>query len=94
MSVLRNSVVRAVTLNIVSLAVFLVVWQAGAAIVNSPFFPPPTEIVGAFARLASVGDTQGISLYAHSWASLYRVLVGFAAGVLFGVPLGLLMGLF
>jgi len=94
MSVLRNSVVRAVTLNIVSLAVFLVLWQASAAIVNSPFFPPPTEIVGAFARLASVGDTQGISLYAHSWASLYRVLVGFAAGVLFGVPLGLLMGLY
>jgi ABC-type nitrate/sulfonate/bicarbonate transport system permease component len=50
--------------------------------------------VGAFARLASVGDTQGISLYAHSWASLYRVLVGFAAGVLLGVPLGLLMGLY
>ena len=94
MAVLRNAVLRAVALNIVSLAAFLVVWQAGAAIVNSPFFPPPTEIVGAFARLASVGDTQGISLYAHSWASLYRVLVGFAAGVLFGVPLGLLMGLY
>jgi len=94
MAVLRNAVLRTVALNIVSLAAFLVVWQAGAGIVNSPFFPPPTEIVGAFARLASVGDTQGISLYAHSWASLYRVLVGFAAGVLLGVPLGLLMGLY
>lgn len=94
MAAWRNAVLRSVALNIVSLAVFLVLWQAGAAIVNSPFFPPPTEIVGAFARLASVGDTQGISLYAHSWASLYRVLVGFAAGVLLGVPLGLLMGLY
>jgi NitT/TauT family transport system permease protein len=85
---------RAVVLNMVSLAAFLAAWQVGAAVVGSSFFPPPSEIVTAFGRLATAGDTQGISLLAHSWASLYRVLVGFAAGVVLGVPLGLLMGLY
>lgn len=85
---------RAVVLNAVSLAAFLVAWQVGAAMVKSPFFPPPSEIVSAFGRLATAGDTQGISLLTHSWTSLYRVLVGFGAGVVLGVPLGLLMGLY
>jgi ABC-type nitrate/sulfonate/bicarbonate transport system permease component len=33
-------------------------------------------------------------LWAHAWASIERVLVGFGLGVLGGVPLGLLMGLY
>ena len=78
----------------ISLAVFVSVWQVGAMAVGSPFFPAPLEIARAFLRLAASGDTQGTSLWAHSWASSYRVLVGFAAGVLLGVPLGLLMGLY
>jgi ABC-type nitrate/sulfonate/bicarbonate transport system permease component len=80
-------------LNVVSVAVFLLVWHVAAALVKSPFFPPPYRIVQAFVKLAGQGDTMGISLWEHSWASLYRVLVGFAAGVLLGVPLGLAMGL-
>ena len=83
-----------IALNLLSLAVFASVWQAGSMAVGSPFFPAPLEIVRAFLRLAASGDTQGTSLWIHSWASLYRVLVGFAAGVLLGVPLGLLMGLY
>ncbi len=83
-----------IALNLLSLAVFASVWQAGSMAVGSPFFPAPLEIVRAFLRLAASGDTQGTSLWTHSWASLYRVLVGFAAGVLLGVPLGLLMGLY
>jgi NitT/TauT family transport system permease protein len=84
---------RPVVLNVVSIIAFLAVWHMAAAIVKSPFFPPPYKIVQAFVTLASRGDTMGISLWAHSWASLYRVLVGFAAGVVLGVPLGLAMGL-
>lgn len=84
---------RPIALNVVSIIVFLAVWQLASALVNSPFFPAPWKIVQAFVRLASNGDTMGNSLWAHCWASLYRVLVGFAAGVVLGVPLGLLMGL-
>jgi ABC-type nitrate/sulfonate/bicarbonate transport system permease component len=84
---------RPLALNVASVVLFLIVWHVAAAIVKSPFFPPPYRIVQAFVTLASRGDTMGISLWEHSWASVYRVLVGFAAGVVFGVPLGLAMGL-
>lgn len=89
----RSTHLRPVALNVVSIAVFLVVWHFAAAIVGSPFFPSPYKIVQAFVTLATNGDTMGNSLWAHCWASLYRVLVGFAAGVVLGVPLGLAMGL-
>lgn len=86
--------IKSLLLNIASLAIFLVCWQVATLVFRSPFFPGPAEIARAFVDLVRAGDTQGISLFTHSWASLYRVLVGFAAGVLLGVPLGLLMGLY
>jgi hypothetical protein len=80
--------------NLFSLAVALGLWQLGASLIGSPFFPGPLRIVEAFVQLATRGDTFGNSLLTHSWASVQRVLVGFGLGVLFGVPLGLLMGLY
>ena len=85
---------KMVLLNVVSLAVFLALWQVVSVWVKSPFFPGPMEIGRAFVHLVQAGDTQGTSLWVHSWTSLYRVLLGFAAGVLLGVPMGLLMGLY
>ncbi|HEV2039585.1 MAG TPA: ABC transporter permease [Casimicrobiaceae bacterium] len=92
-SVLRSPRLRALVFNVISVAVFLVICDVAAVMVNSPFFPPPTKVVDAFIRLATQGDTMGTSLWAHCWASLYRVLVGFTAGVILGVPFGLAMGL-
>lgn len=85
---------KTVAWNIASLVLALLVWQAAAVLVASPFFPVPMRIVDAFMQLATRGDTLGHSLWAHSWASIERVLVGFGLGVLLGVPLGLLMGLY
>ena len=84
---------RPVVYNLLSLAGALVAWHLLAILVNSPFFPGPAKILDAFIRLANAGDTMGNSLWAHSWGSLHRVLVGFGIAVLLGVPLGLLMGL-
>ena len=84
---------KATILSIVSLAVFLGFWQMTAYYVASPFFPSVDAVFKAFKKLILNGDTQGISLATHAWASLYRVLLGFSLGVLLGVPLGLLMGL-
>jgi sulfonate transport system permease protein len=80
--------------NLVSLACALSLWQLAAALVGSPFFPPPLKIVDAFLQLATRGDTFGNSLLTHAWASIERVLVGFGFGVLLAVPMGLLMGLY
>lgn len=86
--------VQVVAWNVLSLLVALVAWQLVSRAVGSPFFPAPMQIVDAFIQLATRGDTTGHSLWEHSWASIERVLVGFGLGVLFAVPLGLLMGLY
>lgn len=80
--------------NVVALLVALGVWQLASIVADSPFFPGPLAVVEAVLKLAERGDTFGISLWAHSWASVERVLVGFSLGVLAGVPMGLLLGLY
>lgn len=80
--------------NVLSLAVALAVWQLLSVLLASPFFPGPLKIVEAFVQLATRGDVTGNSLWTHAWVSVQRVLVGFGLGVFFGVPLGLLMGLY
>lgn len=80
--------------NIVAVALALGLWQLSSMFIGSPFFPGPWRVVEAFANLAARGDTFGHSLWAHSWASIERVLVGFGLGVLAGVPMGLLLGLY
>jgi NitT/TauT family transport system permease protein len=86
--------IRIIAWNALSLVIALVVWQLASRAVASPFFPAPMQIVDAFIQLATRGDTTGHSLWEHSWASIERVLVGFGLGVVFAVPLGLLMGLY
>lgn len=90
---LQRSTTRLVVFNAVSLIVFALLWHFVSVLIASPFFPGPADIASAFVQLLMRGDTQGLSLFAHSWASLHRVLVGFAIGVILGVPFGLLMGL-
>jgi len=66
----------------------LIAWQA--AVVSSgrlDLYPYPGGVVAAGVRTLADG-----SLFAATSNSLYRVLVGFAIGAAFGVPLGLLMG--
>jgi ABC-type nitrate/sulfonate/bicarbonate transport system permease component len=76
------------------LLVVLAAWQLLTILVNSRFFPGPVAIFRAFVELGVNGDTGGHTLCEHSWASVQRVLVGFALAVVAGVPLGLLMGLY
>jgi len=73
--------IKAVALSVLSLIAFLACWQITAYYVASPFFPTVGAVFKAFKNLIMNGDTQGISLATHSWASLYRVLLGFNLGV-------------
>ena len=90
----KASRVRAIVINVISVACALGVWQLLSLVVKSPYFPSPAQIVAAFLTLLERGDIQGTSLWTHTWSSLYRILVGFGVSVLLGVPLGLLMGLY
>ncbi|MEV4509254.1 ABC transporter permease [Dactylosporangium sp. NPDC049525] len=69
--------------------VLFVVWQVAATsgAVNPLFFPPPTEVWKAALQLVESGE-----LFDHLWASLTRVLIGCAMGVVTGVAAGIALG--
>jgi NitT/TauT family transport system permease protein len=75
------------TLGFVSL---FVLWHlASIYLVSSVLFPPPAIVF----RKAVILVRNGV-LLEHLWASVQRILVGFIAGSLLGIPIGLAMGSF
>src|SRR6266404_2610341 len=92
---MRNALVsRTMLRGILSAVVFLVLWEVGSRSkqwfgVAMPWVgnvPAPTAVLAAWAKL--VGDVG----YWQSWyMSLARVLAGFVAAMIIGIPLGLLM---
>ena len=74
----------------VGFASLFVLWQlASLYLVSSVLFPPPTVVFKKAVVLARSGV-----LFEHLWASLQRILAGFVAGSLLGIPIGLAMGSF
>ncbi|OZI77830.1 ABC transporter permease [Bordetella genomosp. 12] len=67
-----------------------ILWHAGAAQgwISPQVLPPPAYVWDTLRELATSGD-----LWLHLGASMARVLVGFAAGALLGLALGVAMGL-
>lgn len=80
-------------IGVATLAVFLLLWELLSRAANSPFIPGPYEVMLAFIRVAMEGDFDGYTLLEHSVVSIYRVLLGFIAGAITAIPLGLIMGL-
>jgi ABC-type nitrate/sulfonate/bicarbonate transport system permease component len=67
-----------------------VLWHlASVYLVSSVLFPPPAIVF----RKAVILVLNGV-LLEHLWASVQRILVGFIAGSLLGIPIGLAMGSF
>ncbi len=56
------------------------------------YLPPPEQVWTRFLDLNANGY-QGVGLWENVFWSLIRVVVGFALGCLFGIPLGFAMGL-
>lgn len=80
--------------NIAALFIFpaalLALWEvlSRTGMLDSRFFPPPSEIGRTFWSLLASGDLQ-----THAGASFYRIIVGFILGAVPAVILGMLMGL-
>ena len=71
-------------------ASLFVLWHlASIYLVSSVLFPPPAVVF----RKAVILVRTGV-LLEHLWASVQRILVGFIAGSLLGIPIGLAMGSF
>ena len=71
------------------LSLFALWHLASVYLVSSVLFPPP----GVVLRKAVVLVRNGV-LLEHLWASIQRILAGFVAGSLLGIPIGLAMGSF
>ncbi len=56
------------------------------------WLPAPEAVVSRLGEIASEGY-KNYTLWEHLWASLSRVLAGFALGSIVGIPLGYAMGL-
>ena len=56
------------------------------------FLPPPEQVWSRFIDL-NINGYQNVGLWENVFWSLFRVIVGFALGCLFGIPLGFAMGL-
>jgi len=78
-------------LTIASPIFILALWEmlSRTSLIDPRFFPPPTSIVRTFWELAVSG-----SLFTHIGVSLTRIALGFLAGTIPGVVLGLLMGMY
>src|SRR5262245_46600075 len=84
---------RIAALNVAVLAMAWIVWQGASRAAGSSFFPGPASVLQAFREILADGDVQGYYLWSHIWASLVRVLSGFAAAAITGVALGMILGL-
>jgi len=80
-------------LSFASVAVALAGWAAAARFggVSPTFLPSPGKVFDAFVD-AQVDGYRGYTLLAHVGFSLYRIFAGFILAVVFGVPVGLIMG--
>ena len=78
-------------LTIVSPVFLLVLWEvlSRTGVLDIRFFPPPTAIMQTFWELIASGVFAE-----HVGVSLYRIALGFLAGVIPGIIIGLLMGLY
>ncbi|HEV7977597.1 ABC transporter permease [Amycolatopsis sp.] len=74
----------------------IVLWQIAALLAGNVFFPPPTEIAVAGAKLWFAGPAShlflGDSVFEHIFPSLMRVIGGWLISVFVGIALGTALG--
>ncbi|SIT49303.1 putative taurine transport system permease protein [Paraburkholderia piptadeniae] len=78
-------------LGIASPVVLLILWEiaARAGLVDARFFPAPSSIGRSMLTMMKSGELEN-----NTWATLHRLLLGFVAGGLPGLALGILMGVY
>jgi len=71
--------------------VIIALWEAGSrsGLIGQLILPAPSEVYTAFAQLVSTG-----TLWNHLSASLQRLVIGWSAGTILGIAVGLSIGLF
>lgn len=76
---------------------FLVAWELVTDVFHlvKPYsLPSPVKVFDTFVKKLYLNSPDGSTLPQHIWASLQVALLGFGAGALVGIPLGILMAWF
>lgn len=78
---------------VLSILVFLLLWQAGCSVSElGKMIPGPVEVLGAVWQSMVSTSIGGHTLWGHTGYSLLRVLTGYVIGSALGVVVGLAMG--
>ncbi|HEY7169135.1 MAG TPA: ABC transporter permease [Candidatus Binatia bacterium] len=78
---------KASTIRVISLITLAAVWEIAGRTGNARLLPPLSQVISAWTELLISGQ-----LLAALAVSLQALALGFVLSVLFGIPLGLLMG--
>lgn len=81
--------------SVVSVLVFFVIWELATDVFQlvKPYsLPSPLKVLDTFIKKMYSTSPDGSTLPQHIWASLQVALLGFGAGSIVGIPLGILMG--
>ena len=85
---------RKISYNLLSVAIFVLLWHIILRMVHATYFPSPEGTLKAAVSLIIHGDLEGYSLATHVWSSFVKVLFGFLVALIMGVSLGMIMGLY
>ena len=79
---------------VATIVVLIVAWviSAEAKLINPIFWPSPLKVIKSTYNVA-IDGFRNFSLLEHIGWSIYRILLGFGAGCLVGIPIGFAMGL-
>lgn len=80
-----------VTFAIITFAIILAGWSALnlSGMVSDIFLPTPVEVVKRF-----IMNLMDGSLWADTWASIYRIIMGFILAAVLAIPIGILCAVF
>lgn len=78
-------------LNVISIVLFLAIWDLIVVVGGSAMMPRPIEVVTELIHMFQ-SKLAGYTLLMHTWISFRRVMIAFLLAALLGIPLGVLMG--
>jgi len=91
---MKKSVLRRIGISVISLILFVILWDRAASWMRSPYLPLPYDVFQALISMLVFNqvDHTGHLMSDHISASVFRVLYGFALAAAVGVPVGLFTG--